>query len=101
MNSRQHLLEFTKIQNHDTTLDSTFRWNSKAESIINEIDIDDVFQSIYSTIMSNTQKYLGQDSDWITDSVIDHNLDISKHNHLPGSSYIKLPRELDYPKKFN
>ena len=51
--------------------------------------------------MSNTQKYLGQDSDWITDSVIDHNLDISKHNHLPGSSYIKLPRELDYPKKFN
>ena len=46
--------------------------------------------------MSNTQKSLGQDSDWIIDSVIDHSFDISNYNHLPGSSYIKLPKELDY-----
>ena len=31
-------------------------------------------------------------------SVIDHrSFDISKYDILPGSSYIKLPKELDYP----
>ena len=33
--------------------------NSKAETITNESDIDDVFKSIYITIISNTQKSLG------------------------------------------
>ena len=91
------VLEFKKIQSNDTTLCSTFHWNSKIESIINKTDIHDVFQSIYSNIMSNTQKSLGQDSDWIIDSVIDHSLDISNYNQLPGSNYFKLPKELDYP----
>ena len=34
----------------------------------------------------------------IIDSVIDHN-NILKYNSLPGSSYIKLPKELDHPRK--
>ena len=91
------VLEFKKIQSDDTTLCSTFHWNSKTEPIINKTGIRDVFQSIYSNIMSNTQKSLGQDSDWIIDSVIDHSLDISNYNQLPGSNYFKLPKELDYP----
>ena len=32
-------------------------------------------------------------------SVTDHNTNISKYNPLAGSSYIKLPKELDHPKK--
>ena len=32
-------------------------------------------------------------SGWIIDSVIDHNINISKYNPLAGSSYIKLPKE--------
>ena len=56
----------------------TFYSNSKAEIIINESDINDVFQSIYTTVISNMQKPLGKGSDWITDSVIDHNISISK-----------------------
>ena len=35
----------------------------------------------------------------IIDSVIDHNISISKSNPLAGSSCIKLPKELDYPRK--
>ena len=31
--------------------------------------------------------------------VIDHAISISKHDPLAGSSYIKLPRELRYPRK--
>ena len=33
------------------------------------------------------------------DSVIDHTTSISKHNPLARNSYIKLPKELDHPRK--
>ena len=32
-------------------------------------------------------------------SVIDHTISISKYNPLAGSIYIKLPKELDHPRK--
>ena len=70
-----------------------FYSNSKAEIIINESDIDDVFQLIYTTIISNIPKSLGKDSGWIVDSLIDHNISVSKYNPLAGSSYIRLPKE--------
>ena len=73
--------------------------SSKAEVTINESDIDDVFQSIYTTTIINIQKFLRKDSGWIIDSVIDHTISISKHNSLAGSIYIKLPKELDHPRK--
>ena len=76
-----------------------FYSNSKAEIIINESDIDDVFQSIYTTIITNIQKSLGKGSGWIIDSFIDHTISISKYNALAGSSYIKLPKELNHPRK--
>ena len=58
-----------------------------------------MFQSIYTTIIINIQKSLGKVSGWIIDSVIDHIISISKYNFLAGSSYIKLPKELDHPRK--
>ena len=48
--------------------------------------------------MTNIQKSLGKGSGWIIDLIIDHTLSISKYNLLVGSSYIKLPRELGYPR---
>ena len=38
-------------------------------------------------------------SGWIIDSVIVHNINISKYNISAGSSYINLTKELDYPRK--
>ena len=35
---------------------------TQAETVINKSDIDDVFESIYSTIKSNIQISLGNDS---------------------------------------
>ena len=58
-----------------------------------------MFKSIYTTILSNIQKSLGKGSGWIIDSVIDHNISISKYNPLVGSSYMKLSKELDHSKK--
>ena len=49
--------------------------------------------------MSNIQKSLGKFSGWIIDLFIDHTISISKYNSLAGSSYIKLSKELDHPRK--
>ena len=58
-----------------------------------------MFQPIYTKIKKKIQKSLGVGSGWIIDSVIDHTISISKYNSLAGSSYIKLPKELDHPRK--
>ena len=50
-------------------------------------------------IISNKQKSLGKGSGWITDSVVDHTISISKQNPLAGSNYTKLPKELHHPKE--
>ena len=44
------VLVFKKIESEDKTMYDTFYSHSKAETITNESDIDDVFQSIYTTI---------------------------------------------------
>ena len=71
----------------------TFYLKSKAETIINESDINDVFESIYTAIISNIQKSIGKGSGWIIDLFIGHNINVSKYNPLTGSNYIKLPKE--------
>ena len=70
------VLELKKIQSDDKLLYSTLYSHSKAETIINESCIHDAFGSIYSIVISNIQKSLGQNSSWIIDSVIDHNINI-------------------------
>ena len=54
--------------------------------MVNESDINNVFESIYTTIISNIQKSLLKGSGWIIDSVIDHSMSISKYNPLARSS---------------
>ena len=94
------VLVFKKIESEDKTKCDNFYSSSKAEIVINESDFEDVFQSVYTTIITNTQKSLGKGSEWITDSVIDHTISISKYNHLAWSSCTKLPKELGHPRKY-
>ena len=91
---------FKKIKSENKTKYHTFYSNSKAKIIINENDIDDVFQSIYTTIISTISKKIFRKRLRLDfDSVIDHIISISKYNPLAGSSYINLPKELDHPRK--
>ena len=92
-------LEFKQIENNHKAKYDIFYLNSKAETIINQNDIDGVFESVYTTIISNIQKSIRKGLGWIVDSVIDHSIDISKVKPLAGSSYTKLPNELDHPRK--
>ena len=70
------VLVFKKIEREDKTKYHNFYPSSNAEIMINESDIDDVFQSIYTTIISNIQKSLGKGSGWIIDAIIEHNISI-------------------------
>ena len=73
------VLVFKKLESDDKTKYDTFYSHSKAEIIISDSDIDDVFKSIYTTVISNIQKSLQKGSGLIIDSVIDHNISISKY----------------------
>ena len=81
------VLVLKKIESEDKTKYDTFYSNAKEEIVINESDIDGVFQSIHITVISVIQKSLGKGSGWIIDSIIGHTISISKYNPLPGSSY--------------
>ena len=58
-----------------------------------------MFQSIYTTIITNTQKSLGKGLGWIISLAIDHTISFSRYNTLTGSAYIKLPKEIDHLRK--
>ena len=64
--------DFEEIESDDKIIHGTFQLNQKSEAFINENDIDDTFESIYSTVMSNIQT--------------DHNINILKYNLLACSS---------------
>ena len=53
----------------------------------------------YTTIISNIKKKLEKGLGYINDSVIDHNINISKYSTLASNCFIKLPKELDHQKK--
>ena len=50
------VLVFKKIESEDKTKYDKFYSSSKAEIIVSESDFDDVFQSFFTTIMTNMQK---------------------------------------------
>ena len=93
------VLVLKKIKIEDKTKYDIFNSHSKSEIIMNESDIDNVFQSIYTTIIPNMQESLGKGASWTTDLVIEHNISISKNNPLAGSRYIKLLKDLDHQRK--
>ena len=70
------------IETEDKTRYDNFYSSSKVEIIINKSDTDDVFQSIYTTVITIIQKYLGSCSVWIVHWFIDHTVSISSYNTL-------------------
>ena len=71
----------------------------KQKQLLIKIDIDDVFESIHSTIILNIHKFIEQGSGWVTDSVVHHSIHISIYIPSAGGRYIKLPIQLEHSKK--
>ena len=62
------VLVFKKIEIDDERKYNTFYSHSKAETIVIENDIYNVFESIYTKVISNIEKSLGKGSGWIINS---------------------------------
>ena len=66
------VLVFQKTGSEHKSKYNNFYSSSKAEIIINESEIDDAFQSIYTTIITKIRNTLEKGSGWIIDSIVDH-----------------------------
>ena len=62
------------MESDEKTKYENFYSNSKVEMILNEGEIDDLLEPIYTTIISKKQKSLEKGSVWIIDLVIEHNI---------------------------
>ena len=93
------VLIFKKSINEDETKYCVFYSNSKVETIIQDTDIDSIFESIYSTAVTKLRKYQAEGSGCTIDSVIEQNICVWKYKPLIASMYIKLSKELNHSRK--
>ena len=77
-----------KKESKEKTKFDSFYSSSKSEIIIDESDIDNVFKSIYNTVISNIQKIFGKRLRFI-DSVIDYTISVSRYNTIAIQSIIQ------------
>ena len=94
------VLVFNKIESKDQIKFDNFYLSLKAEITISQTGIDNLFEPIFSTLMSYIQKFFGEGSAWTIDFVIDCTISTSKYNPLAASTYVKLQKELDHPRKW-
>ena len=74
-------------------------FNSKAQTIINNTEIPNALQLSKQQILNIIAKWISEGSGWTIESVDNHYLNIVQYQPLKGSSYIKLPSELNHNKK--
>ena len=80
--------------NNDEIVYKTAHFNSKAQIIINNIEIHEALQLSKQQILNMITQWISEGSGWTVESVDNHYLNIIQYEPLKGSSYIKLPQEL-------
>ena len=73
-------------------------FNSKPKTITNANDFQESLDANVEQIMNNIHKWISEGSAWIIKSINGHYINIIKYEPLTGSSYIKLPTELQHNK---
>ena len=89
---------FTKYS-QDRTIDKTAYFNSKPQTIINNIEIPEALQLTKQQILNFVAQWISEGSGWTIESVDNHYLNIVEYQPMKGSSYIQLPVELRNSKK--
>ena len=84
---------FTKLSS-DEIVTKTAYFNSKAQTIINHIEIHGALQTSKQTILNKIAQWISEGSGWTIQSIDNHYLNIVKYKPMNGSSYIQLPSEL-------
>ena len=88
----------TKMSNGKIVYDTAY-FNSKPQTIINKTEILEALQSSKQQILNMIAQGVSKGSGWTIESVNNHYLNIVQYQPMKGSSYIKLPEELNNPKK--
>ena len=78
----------------DVIIYKTAFFNSKAQTIINDLEIAEALQSSKQYILNFIAQWISEGSGWTIQSVNNHYLNIVKYQPMHGSSYIQLPPEL-------
>ena len=74
-------------------------FNSKPKTITNANDLAPFLDVNVEQIMEDIHKWISQGSAWLIKSINGHYINIIKYEPLVGSSYIKLPTELQHHEK--
>ena len=70
--------------------------NSLTKTVINnKTKLDQSFQEIIYRL----ENWISHESGWIVQGIISQYLNLSSYLPLSGSTYIKLPKELNHPMK--
>ena len=77
----------------------TAYFNSKPQTIINNVEIPEALQSSKQQILNMIAQWVSEGSGWTIQSVDNHYLNIVQYQPMKASSYIKLPQELRNSKK--
>ena len=88
-----------KKNSKNEIITKTAYFNSKPKTIINKTQITEELQSSKHEILNITSQWISKGSGWTIESVDNHYLNIVQYEPMKGSSYIKLPEELNNPKK--
>ena len=77
----------------------TAYFNSKAQTIINNVEIPGASQTSKQQILNMIAQWVSEGSGWTIQSVDNHYLNIVQYQPMKASSYIKLPQELGNSEK--
>ena len=87
------MVTFKKLANNEIVYKTAY-FNSKPQTIINNIGIPEALQLSKQQILNVIAQWVSEGSGWTIQSVDNHYLNIVQYQPMKGSSYIKLPQEL-------
>ena len=88
----------TKMSNGEMIYKNAY-FNSKPQTIINNTEISESLQLSKDHILNFVAQWISEGSGCVIESVDKHYLNIVKYEPMKGSSYIKLPSELQHHMK--
>ena len=69
-------------------------FNSASQTIINQMEISEALQISEENILNKIAQWISEGSGWSVKEINNHYLNIAKYEPMKGSSYMKLPKEL-------
>ena len=89
----------SKTTDDGVTITNTVDFFSTPQTIINNTEIPASLEASKQIILNKISIWISEGSGWTVESVDKHYLNVVKYAPLEGSSYIKLPKELQNSKK--